>query len=59
MYTEKQNFAPYPMCWAKILCWGLIALQIPLLFAAESGFVRLPFGMPISMLLMGLCQEPF
>lgn len=54
MYKEKQNFAPYPTRWVKIACWLLIGLQIPLLFATESGIIYLPFGTSISLLLMAI-----
>lgn len=52
MYIERQNFHTRTMRWFKSLCWFFIALQFVLIFAIESGFVRLPFSVYILVILM-------
>lgn len=52
MYTEKQDFRPNHINWFKGFCWLLVATQFALLFAAESGFMKLPFSFYISVILI-------
>ena len=56
MYTEKQDFRPNHTRWFKRLSWLLIASQFFLLFAVESGFMRLPFSLylPVILIVIGL-----
>jgi hypothetical protein len=52
MYIEKQSFQTRLILWVKCLCWLCITTQSLLLFASESGFIKLPFNIYILVVSM-------